>query len=108
MKKLSKPHKTEEEKIQMQKDKSILDMWKKDLTRWTNGFTLIILYKASEAYKASKSEKNMRILRAIRDWSYKFAGFTCTVEAWYLDVDIDQSFKGKQLHMYKNILETEN
>lgn len=50
----------------------------------------------------------MRILRAIRDWSYKFAGFTCTVEAWYLDVNIDQSFKGKQLHMYKNILETEN
>ena len=64
--------------------------------------------KTSEAYKASKSEKNMRILRAIRDWSYKFAGFTRTVEAWYLDVDIDQSFKGKQLHMYKNILETEN
>lgn len=40
--------------------------------------TMIILYKALEAYKANKSEKNMRVLRAILDRRYKFAGFTRT------------------------------
>ena len=40
--------------------------------------TMIVLYRALEAYKVNKTEKDLRVLRAMLNRSYKFAGFTRT------------------------------